>query len=460
MPVFVEIVPDPFAGNFQSMANQMRGQASADRKLGESNVLEQFNHVRRPVRGFQLKRDTYATIEVKMADGSSLSLVDAGGQIEDKSKGTTTKGRTNRYSNFLVQSIQESREEKQQVVLTFGEPYIFFYGEQPRMLQIAGVLMNTEDFNWRAEWWDNYDKYLRGTKAVEQHARVYLSWDDIIVEGYLLNCSAQDSADNRNIVMFNFTMFLTNYANISNIGDPAFPGSTLAEVNLNVAGLDTTGEGIGTLKSDTLKVRSLNIQNEMFSKASLMDFVRDGLQTMVTVYDQVMDVFQTASQFLGGRMVRVPVGYEGSAVFDDAQLAQASLGNLGEGQPFALSTQLGNQAYMITGTVGDRWSGQKGMPGTSWRFGVIRLNTDEYIATQPTAGKKPLMPTDIFADQKAQENDLILQMRKVFLGFGVSVEPPSELLLLAGRATFAMLNLAAPAGGFGHAADLATLALF
>lgn len=454
MATFVEITPDPFSSNFQAMANQIGSQSSAESRSGESNFYEQFKHVRRPVRGIQLKRETFATIEVKMADGTSIPLADAGGEIEDKAAGTTTGGKTTRYSNFLVQGIQESREEKQQIVLTFGEPYIFFYGEQPRMLQISGALMNTEDFNWRAEWWDNYDKYLRGTKAVEKHARVYLSWDDIIVEGYLINCSAQDSSENRNVVMFNFTMFLTNYANVSNIGDPMFPGADLIEVNLNTAGLDTTGEGIGTLESSTLSVRQLNMENEMFSKASLMDFVRDGLQTMVTVYDAVMDVFQSASQFLGGRMVRVPVGYEGSAVFDDTQLAQASLGGLGANQPFALSSQLGNQAFMITGTTGELWEGQGGLRGK------ITFNEDEYIAANPTYGAAPINPPDLFSEQRAQESDLIMQARAAFMAFGVNTEPPNELLLLAGRATFAVLNLASPAGGFGHAADLATLALF
>lgn len=444
MATFVEITPDPFARNFAAMAGQPPIASQSSRKLGESNV-------RRPVRGLQLKRDTYATIEVKMADGSSVGLLDSGGEDKDSTGKPLSRARSNRYSNFLVQGIQESREEKQQIVLTFGEPYIFFYGEQPRMLQVSGVLLNSEDFNWRAEWWENYDKYLRGTKAVERHARVYLSWDDIIVEGYLINCGAQETSDNRNAVMFNFTMFLTNYANISTIGDPKFPGSNLTELNINVAGLDTTGDGIGTLQSETLKVRSLNIENEMVSKASLMDFVRSGLQDMVTIYDKVMDVFQSASQFLGGRLVRVPTGFEGSAVFDDTQISQASI--IQTGGPVSIISQLDNRAFFITGTTE--------AARQNAHYGNIRDNEDEYIAKNAVgAGGAPILPPDLFAEQKAQENSLILKVRETFLTFGVSTEPPSDLLILAGRATFAVLNLASPAGGFGHAADLATLALF
>jgi len=450
MATFVEITPDPFARNFAAMAGQLTSQSSSERKLGESNWGNQYDHVRRPVRGLQLKRDTYATIEVKMADGSSVGLLDSGGEDKDSTGKPLRPARSNRYSNFLVQGIQESREEKQQIVLTFGEPYIFFYGEQPRMLQVSGVLLNSEDFNWRAEWWENYDKYLRGTKAVERHARVYLSWDDIIVEGYLINCGAQETSDNRNAVMFNFTMFLTNYANISAIGDPKFPGSDLMELNINVAGLDTTGDGIGTLQSETLKVRSLNIENEMVSKASLMDFVRSGLQDMVTIYDKVMDVFQSASQFLGGRLVRVPTGFEGSAVFDDTQISQASI--IQTGGPVSIISQLDNRAFFITGTTNA--AQQKAF------YGNIRDNKDEYIAKTLGAERAPILPPDLFAEQKAQENSLILKVRETFLTFGVSTEPPSDLLILAGRATFAVLNLASPAGGFGHAADLATLALF
>ena len=219
MSTFVELTPDPFAQGFQDYADVQQ--------LGRESGMasETFSHVRRPTRGIVLKEDTYATIEVRSSNGRIIPLIDAGGNFQG------TLGQTARYSNFLLQQVNESREEKQQVVLTFGEPYIFFFGEQPRIIQCTGVLMNTADFNWRAEFWHNYDNFLRGTKCVENGARVYLSWDDIVVEGYLMGAQASENVQQQHTVQLQFTMFLTNYMDVSNIGRSLFPGS--ADVNVN-----------------------------------------------------------------------------------------------------------------------------------------------------------------------------------------------------------------------------------
>ena len=458
MATFVEITPDPFASTFASAMATQADSLMAAQSRGASGLYGEFAHVRRPVRGIQLKRDTYATIEVKTAKGESIPLVDSG-RADASSVPSWAQQSYSNYpnSNFLVQSIQENREEKQQIVLTFGEPYVFFYGEQPRMIQVSGVLMNSEDFNWRAEWWYNYDNYLRGTKCVEQKTRVYLSWDDIIVEGYLMNCAASESSENRNIVMFNFTMFLTNYSNFSDILGHEFPTVSMAEVNVDPNNVDSIG-GTATLVSDTLKVRSLNQTSDLPSSESLLDFLKTGMTALVTIYDEVEDAFNMAAQFFGGRLVRVPIGYQGSQVYDDLQFAQASVNVISAGPGAISSGYIANctNLFMINGTVSDRWS-----PTPDNLRGRISLNTDEYIASQQPIGPSVPRPTDLFAAQKAEDNQLSLQMQEAFLEFGISTDPPSDLLILAGRAAFALLTLVAPAGGFGsNTVDLATTAPF
>ena len=79
----------------------------------------------------------------------------------------------------MLQNVQEAHMEKHQIVETFGESYIFFFGEAPRFIDVSAVIINSHDFNWEAEWWDNYNRFLRGTKSVEQGARTYLFYDEI-----------------------------------------------------------------------------------------------------------------------------------------------------------------------------------------------------------------------------------------------------------------------------------------
>ncbi len=207
MPVFVQVSPDPFAENFNKKAKEV----SRDGK--------EYSHVRRPFRGIQIKDDTYATLEVMGSDGFRIPLVDAGGIARSEAN----VGYTDSYSNFVIQNLQEQRNEKVQVVETFGEWFAFFFGERPRTISVSGALVNTADFNWRAEFWENYDKYLRGTRCVMNKARVHLSWDDVMVEGYITNASAQDQSEQPYIIPFSFQMLLTNYANLSSVGNVDFP---------------------------------------------------------------------------------------------------------------------------------------------------------------------------------------------------------------------------------------------
>lgn len=220
MATFIEIQTDAFAENVKALKNSKRD----------------FSGVRRPYRGIEIKEDTYAVIKVIRADGHELPLVDAGGAklagagnstkagsgVAAQNK-TTPLASTHNYSNFIIHKIDESRQEKSQVLETFGDTFIFFFGEHPRILNVSGLLMNTLDFNWRTEFWYNYEHTLRGTKLVEQNARMYLYWDDIIVEGYMLQAQARDDSEMPYHIPFSFSMFVTNHIYLSTIGDDSYP---------------------------------------------------------------------------------------------------------------------------------------------------------------------------------------------------------------------------------------------
>jgi hypothetical protein len=194
MAVFVELVTDIQHNYYaQNMASQTLGRSRAGRSAA-----------RRPVRGLEIKEDTYAMIKVIGADGLEVPLMDSG-----RKEGYTG------VTNFILQQVQENRAEKQQILETFGDSYVFFFGESPKMLSCTAVLVNSNDFNWEAEWWWNYDNYLRGTKLVEMGARAYLSYDDTVVEGYFMRASVTKDANNPLQAMLQFEFFVTSYTNVS-----------------------------------------------------------------------------------------------------------------------------------------------------------------------------------------------------------------------------------------------------
>lgn len=428
MPSFVEIAPDPFATSFRNSAVGDPTESGSLAGSGRAQAFGTFDHVRRPVRGIQVKSDTYATIQVRTADGRNIPLVDAGGSSVDKDNPDYSY--TDKFSNFLLQSMQESRMEKMQVVQTFGAPFVFFFGEQPRMIAGSGVLLDTEDFNWRAEFLENYDKYLRGTRCVENLARVTLSWGDIVVEGYFVKCDIVDSAENNNFVRMEFQMFLTNYQNISRIGYSQFPTSS-AEINLSPDDLDTTGEGIGNLRSQTQLVRQLNVDSLNLNN-SLLQTIRDGIQSTLTIDGKLTSVLQLANQFVSGRQVRVPFGFAAGSVFDqDTQVALASVD--ASSRIIILQGKLGDQDFKITKLLQDKTQ--------PVHYGRIQDNTDEYIARTQTGLGSPINPPDMFLGQFLKETQIESKVRKIFEDYGVSVDPPSELTLMLKKVTFGLISL-------------------
>lgn len=113
-------------------------------------------------------------------------------------------------TKFFLESVQENREEKVQVIDTFGEWIAFFFGKKPEVYSYSGTLLNAQNHNWKNEFQENYDYYLRGTQAVKNRATVFMQYDDVMVEGYILNTSINMSGMADTSVPFQFNMLVIN----------------------------------------------------------------------------------------------------------------------------------------------------------------------------------------------------------------------------------------------------------
>ena len=165
--------------------------------------------VRRPFRGLELRDPVSAYMKLVRRDGSTVQLLDSSDRT----------GRSAEYSNFILQSVQDQRMEKQQILETFGADYLMLFGPAPHFLQVSAMLIHSLDFDWKTEFLENYEKYLRGTRAIEQGARTYLFYDGAIVEGYILNAQVSETADNPQLVPLSFQFFVTHHENIRVTGD-------------------------------------------------------------------------------------------------------------------------------------------------------------------------------------------------------------------------------------------------
>jgi hypothetical protein len=180
--------------------------------LLEGGTIAQNVNVRRPLYGMLPKwagdgQAKFAYIAI-LVDSSSDGV---GGDLRPISliNSSAPTGFANENHNFILQTVAEARQEKVQVIETFGDHFTFFYGQKPIVLRCSGMLFNTHDFNWKNEWLNNYNEFLRGTRCVENKARVFLGFDDVVAEGYMLNTSVVYDKDMPNVCPLSFQLLLT-----------------------------------------------------------------------------------------------------------------------------------------------------------------------------------------------------------------------------------------------------------
>jgi hypothetical protein len=297
--------------NFSKTAMQVRSASitSDDTPKSDPDTIEPS--IRRPLRGIQIKDDTYAVLSVRRPDGSSIPLFSSSAVNKSVNNTDQAVGRVTDYADFLLQRVEDQRSEKSQIVETFGEAYVYFFGERPRVVTFNGYLLNTEDFNWHAQFWHNYDRFLRGTQLVKQNARCYLAYDSIVVEGYPLSANAVMQAENTNIVPFSITMLLTNYHEYSTVGLMRFPGVGAEQIEVLNKTLDKRRGGF---VSTTAEVRKGNLDWTTTGQipgpkdSSPLAYLRKGIQSYNEMTSWAGRQINKASRIASGRALRMPIG--------------------------------------------------------------------------------------------------------------------------------------------------------
>lgn len=113
------------------------------------------------------------------------------------------------YTKFILNGSQEGHQERVQIVETFSDFYVFFYGERPPIYTFSGVLINSRNANWVADFMYYYEEQLRGTKCAENNARIILTYGGRQIEGYILSMSSSTNADTEQGVPISFQVVIT-----------------------------------------------------------------------------------------------------------------------------------------------------------------------------------------------------------------------------------------------------------
>lgn len=94
----------------------------------------------------------------------------------------------NSYVGFFLQEVTERNAEKSQIVPMNGDGYAaFFSGREPRVYSFSGVVLNTQQDQWRSTLTNLYEEVFRGSKVSGMNRVVQIAYDDKVVSGSMMN---------------------------------------------------------------------------------------------------------------------------------------------------------------------------------------------------------------------------------------------------------------------------------
>ena len=431
-------------------------QATAWQK-STANLAQHF--VRRPLRGLRIKKETFATLSVQ-----------GPGELPTLANSSVSEGYQAHFtSNFILTGVQETRSEKFQPLTTFGSTYGFFYGEQPRMMTFQGILLNTADFQWEVEWWENYEQYFRGTRLTDRGLRAYMSFDDTIVECYLITAATSKNAAKPYEVDLTFTAWVTNITYLVTAGEKSVsarhltPGSLALELD---DGFDTISSRGDQLEAESLtaEVRKRNIEAITSSDIGLIAALRNGLDAVTDFVDQVGNVIDNVVDFLYGRNMVIPAGFAGSertagtAVFASGSgFENLSVASLGGGVLSGSSLNI-SVPGVITGVAPSPsafYDNVDEYPARSSETRLTRADADSAL--------RAMFGVGLSGTSRDEQNQMYVGLAEAtFSGFGYNItnesgQQTSELLRTLGRVGYAALSYTAMTSGVSQSAASLTV---
>lgn len=136
-------------------------------------------------------------------------------------------------NQFLLTALREVRQEKVQILETFGAPSLYFFDEKTKVYGLTGVLleanpantasayefgddsdftrMRDESKEWVGGFQEFWDKHLRGSQLVKDNRIALLVFGNDMMYGYPVSFTLTKNSGTPNHRLFNMSMIVTDH---------------------------------------------------------------------------------------------------------------------------------------------------------------------------------------------------------------------------------------------------------
>lgn len=132
-------------------------------------------------------------------------LIGNGGDASDMADPSNTNSYG--YDKFLITGVSCNMSEKTQVTQVFGDnEVIYYFGRDPIIFNISGVLIDSPDNDWFAQWMKMYSEFLRGTQLAKNYELLKVVLPNMAVTGTISGFSWNQDANRDVDIPFSFQL--------------------------------------------------------------------------------------------------------------------------------------------------------------------------------------------------------------------------------------------------------------
>lgn len=109
------------------------------------------------------------------------------------------------YDAFMITSVSCQMQEKLQITEVFGDGEVaYYFGHQPVMFNIGGLLVDSPDNSWFTNWLRMYSSVMRGSQLAQNHELIRLVLPNMVLVGTISSMSWSQDASNDVTIPFQF----------------------------------------------------------------------------------------------------------------------------------------------------------------------------------------------------------------------------------------------------------------
>lgn len=177
------------------------------------------------------------------------------------------------YDKFLITGVSCQMSEKMQIQEVFGDhEVVYYFGRQPLIFNLTGMLIDSPDNNWFITWIKLYSEFLRGTQLAKNYELLKIVLPNMAITGSITSFTWNQSSDRDVDIPFSLQFVAKVVEPLPATSDGMITSNKLAYVDFSQIASFTGIKQINSYKAQ-LQAATATIQNPsatLYDKASAL----------------------------------------------------------------------------------------------------------------------------------------------------------------------------------------------